>query len=130
MKKILNEFKEFALKGSMFDMAIGVIMGGAVSKVVGSMVNDLITPLISLIAGNQASLAEKAWIVGEVSIKYGSFISVVIDFLITALVIFLMVKLLNSFRKKKEEQKPAATPEPNKTEILLQEILEELRKNK
>ena len=134
MKKFINEFKEFALKGSMFDMAIGVIMGSAVSKVVSSIVTDLITPLISLVTGGTAALSEMVFTINGVNFNYGLFLNNVIDFVIIALIIFLMVKGLNKVRtlalaKKKEEEKPVE-PEISSTDKLLMEILEELRKQK
>ena len=130
MKKFLNEFKEFALKGSMFDMAIGVIMGGAVSKVVSSIVSDLVTPLITLISGGETALTEKMWVVNGAEFKYGLFLNNVVDFLLTALIIFMMVKMINKVRtlsKKQEEEKPAPAPEISSTDKLLMEILEELK---
>lgn len=133
MKKFMNEFKEFALKGNMFDMAIGVIMGAAVSKVVSSIVSDLVTPLITLISGGTTALTDKMWVVNGAEFKYGLFLSNVIDFFMTALIIFLMVKGINKVRnlsllKKQEEEKAAPKPEISSTDKLLTEILEELKK--
>lgn len=134
MKKLLNEFKEFAIKGNMFDMAIGVIMGAAVSKVVSSIVSDLVAPLITLVLGDNSALSEKVWVVGMAEFKYGLFLSNVIDFLMTAVIIFLMVKMINKVRnlsqKKEEVEEKPAEPEISSTDQLLIEILNELKKQK
>ncbi len=127
MKKFLNEFKEFALKGSMMDLAIGMIIGAAFTSIVSSLVNDVINPIIGIFTGKidfsqlfleldgqaYASLdaAEEA---GAAVLKYGSFISNIINFVITALVVFLIVKILNTVRKKAESKKEAA-PATTKT---------------
>lgn len=129
MKKILEEFKEFALKGSMFDMAIGVIMGGAVSKVVTSIVTDIVTPLISIVTGGEQQFVDLVWTLNGVTLNVGLFINNLIDFFVTAVIIFCLVKALNTFRKKKEEPVPAV-PEISSTDQLLMEILEELKKQK
>lgn len=133
MKKFLKEFKEFAVKGNMFDMAIGVIMGGAVTKVITSIVTDLMNPLIGLVVGKGANLADLKFTVNGVDFTYGVFLNNLLDFLLIALMIFLMVKGINKMRnlKKGEEVKEAPIePEISSTDKLLTEILEELKKQK
>lgn len=133
MKKFLKEFKEFAVKGNMFDMAIGVIMGGAVTKVITSIVTDLMNPLIGLVVGKGANLADLKFTVNGVDFTYGVFLNNLLDFLLIALMIFLMVKGINKMRnlKKDEEVKEAPIePEISSTDKLLTEILEELKKQK
>ena len=113
IKKEADEFKKFISRGSVVDMAIGVIIGGAFGKIVSSLVNDIIMPLVGVVLGGLdfSSLSIK---VGDASIKYGSFIQSVVDFLIIALCIFTMLQILNSLKEKadkklghkKEEEKP------------------------
>jgi large conductance mechanosensitive channel len=98
---ILKEFKEFASKGNAMDMAVGVIIGGAFQKIVTSLVEDIIMPAISIFTGN-VDFSELAWKVGDASIKYGNFITAIIDFLIIAFSIFIALKVANSFNKKME----------------------------
>lgn len=122
MKKFLNEFKEFAMRGNMMDLAIGIIIGGAFTTIVNSLVNDVINPLLGLIIGDidfsnlfialdgntYATLAE-AEELGVSVFKYGSFISNVINFIIMALVVFILVKIINHIRNiGKKEEAPAA----------------------
>lgn len=136
---MLKEFKEFALKGNVFDMAVGVIVGGAFGKIVTSLVNDIIMPLIGLMLGgldftslkillSDAVLNEAGEVVKEASyLAYGNFIQNIVDFLIIAFSIFMMVKVANKMHKQKEE---APAPEPPKgptTEELLADILAELK---
>jgi large conductance mechanosensitive channel len=129
MSSFVKEFKEFAMKGNVMDMAVGVIIGGAFGKIVSSLVDDVIMPIVGVLTGgiNFTDLSIK---VGEATVKYGSFIQNVIDFLIIALCIFLMIKGMNSLSKKKaaEPEAPAA-PEPSAEEKLLGEI-RDLLKNK
>ncbi len=131
---LISEFKTFALKGNVMDMAVGVIIGGAFGKIVSSFVNDVIMPPIGLILGNvdfkdlEFILKEAAGEVPAVSLKYGLFINNIIDFLIVALTIFVVIKGINSFKRKQEEA-PAAAPAPSKEEVLLTEI-RDLLKNK
>lgn len=106
MKKFMAEFKEFALKGNVIDMAVGVIIGAAFKAIVDSLVNDILTPFLGLFGGMDFS--EYVFTVNGVVIKYGSFITAIINFVIMALIIFLFVKGINSLkdiRKKKEEEK-------------------------
>ena len=98
---MLKEFKEFALKGNIMDMAVGVVIGGAFQKIVNSLVNDIIMPAISVLTGN-VDFSDMVFTVGNASIKYGSFITTIVDFLIIAFSIFLVVKYLNKLNKLKE----------------------------
>lgn len=131
--KMLQEFKQFAMRGNVMDMAIGIIIGAAFGKIVSSIVADVIMPPIGLLLGGvdfsslAFTLREGSEGVAPVLIKYGVFINTVIDFVIIAFAIFLVVKGINSM-KRKEEEKPAAPPAPTKSEILLEEIRNELRK--
>ncbi len=133
MKKFIQEFKDFAIKGNMFDMAIGMIIGSAFTGLVKSFVDFLINPLIAVCTGGTTDFSAYVWVVNEVEIKYGSFISGLINFLITAVVIFMMVKFVNKLRtinEKKEEvvvEEAPKEPEISSTDKLLMEILEELK---
>ena len=98
---MLKEFKEFALKGNIMDMAVGVVIGGAFQKIVNSLVNDIIMPAISVLTGN-VDFTDMVFTVGDASIKYGSFITTIVDFLIIAFSIFLVVKYINKLNKLKE----------------------------
>lgn len=124
MKKFFREFKEFAMKGNVMDMAIGVVVGGAFSKIVSSLVSDMIMPAISLLTG-KISLSDLSVTLetgGEpIVLAYGMFLQTVLDFLIIAFSIFLVIKLINKFHRKKEET-PAPPPAPSKEEVLLTEI--------
>ncbi len=122
-----KEFKEFISKGNIFDMAIGVIIGGAFGKIVTSLVDNILMPLIGLIIGGLdfSSLSIK---VKDAEIAYGLFLQNVVDFLIVALCIFFIVKLISKFKKKQEEApKPA---EPSEEVLLLREIRDTLKKHK
>ena len=131
--KMLQEFKQFAMRGNVMDMAIGIIIGAAFGKIISSIVGDVIMPPIGLLLGGvdfsnlAVTLKEGSEGVQPVLLKYGVFINTVIDFLIIAFAIFMVVKGINAM-KKKEEEKPAAPPAPTKSEILLEEIRNELRK--
>ncbi|HEY4198525.1 MAG TPA: large-conductance mechanosensitive channel protein MscL [Mucilaginibacter sp.] len=126
---IIKEFKEFAMRGNVVDLAVGVIIGAAFGKIVTSLVNDVIMPPIGYLTGgidfkNLKVLikpADPANKVAEVAINYGNFINTVIEFLIVAFCIFMVVKAINSL-KKPEEAAPAAEPIPTKEEVLLTEI--------
>ena len=135
--KILHEFKQFALKGNVVDMAVGIIIGVAFGKIVSSLVNDLIMPPLGLAIGGmdfsdlnvilkQAGVDEAGNAIAAVTLNYGAFIQTAIDFLIVAFAIFLLVKAMNHM--KKEEPAPAAAPEPTKEEKLLTEIRDLLKK--
>ena len=105
---MLKEFKEFALKGNIMDMAVGVVIGGSFQKIVNSLVNDIIMPSISVITGN-VDFSDMVFTVGDASIKYGNFITTIVDFLIIAFSIFLVVKYINKLNKIKELGDLAAT---------------------
>ena len=120
-----KEFKEFAIKGNVVDLAIGVIIGGAFGKIVTSLVNDIIMPLIGLMLGG-IDFTSLELQVGTAVVKYGAFIQSVVDFLIVAFSIFLFVRSINRM-KKKEEEKPKE-PTPSKEEILLTEIRDLLKR--
>jgi len=130
---MMQEFKKFAMRGNVMDMAIGIIIGAAFGKIISSVVGDVIMPPIGLLLGgvdfSNLAITLKAGSEGvePVLLKYGVFINTVIDFLIIAFAIFIVVKGINSM-KRKEEEKPAAPPAPTKSEILLEEIRNELRK--
>ena len=128
----VKEFKEFAVKGNVMDMAVGVIIGGAFGKIVSSLVDDVIMPVVGKLTGGVdfTTLSVK---LGEgedaAKLAYGQFIQNIIDFVIVALCIFIMIKLMNKLTKKKEEEAPAAPAEPSNEEKLLTEI-RDLLKNK
>ena len=135
--KIIQEFKEFAIKGNVVDMAVGIIIGGAFGKIVTSLVNDVIMPPIGMIIGGvnfnglrlvlKSATVDAAGVASpEVAVNYGAFIQVLFDFIIVAFCIFMMIKGLNSLKKKKEEA-PAAPPAPTKEEVLLTEIRDLLK---
>ncbi|MCK9254748.1 MAG: large-conductance mechanosensitive channel protein MscL [Bacteroidales bacterium] len=134
---MLKEFKEFALKGNLIDMAIGIIIGAAFGKVVASLVADVIMPPLGLLIGGvnftDLSIVLKS-AVGEdpaVTLNYGAFVQVAIDFLIIAFAIFMVIKGINSFKKKEEAApEPEPTPEPTSEEILLTEIRDLLKDKK
>ncbi len=133
----LKEFKEFAMRGNVMDMAVGVVIGGAFGKIVSSFVSDIIMPPLGALIGGvdfsnlaitikQATVDAAGEVVPAVTINYGTFINTLIDFIIIALAIFLMVKGINSMHKKKVEE-PAAPPAPTKEEVLLTEIRDILK---
>lgn len=131
---VMQEFKDFAVKGNAVDMAVGIVVGAAFGKIVSSFVADVIMPPIGVLLGgvNFSDLAltiQEA--VGEapaVVIKYGSFIQTVIDFTIIAFAIFMVIKAINSMKKEEiVEEKPAVEPEPSKEEVLLTEIRDLLK---
>lgn len=130
MGKIITEFKEFAMRGNVMDMAVGVIIGGAFGKIVSSLVDDVLMPIIGMITGG-VDFSNLAFTIGEANIKYGMFIQNIIDFVIVAFCIFMMIKGMNKLSKKKEEEPaaPAPEPEPTAEEKLLAEI-RDLLKNK
>ena len=127
MSKFAKEFREIISRGNVMDLAVGMIIGSAFTAIVNSLVNDILMPVIGLIIGKVdfSSLAIK---VGDASINYGLFIQNIIDFLLIALVIFLMVKGINKLHHKKEEE-PAAPAEPSEEVKLLTEIRDSLKKD-
>ncbi len=133
--KIAGEFKEFISRGNVVDMAVGIIVGSAFTRIVNSLVQDLVTPLIGyLIKGINFTqimytFPDTIGTEAEVSLRYGAFAQTVIDFLLISLVVFLIVKLLNRLRRKKEAEKPAPPPEPKRSDeaVLLTEIRDLLK---
>lgn len=123
MQKFIAEFKEFAIKGNALELAVAVIVGTAFGKIVTSLVNDLIMPLFGVILGG-FNFQDLVVIVGKSQIKYGSFLQSVVDFLLVALSIFLMVKLINRISKKKEEVEENTKTKLESEELL---ILKEIR---
>ncbi|MCO6495308.1 MAG: large-conductance mechanosensitive channel protein MscL [Bacteroidetes bacterium] len=125
---LLKEFKEFAVRGNVVDLAVAVIIGGAFGQIITSFVNDVITPLLLNPALEAANLKDIAELTIFGTVKYGNFLSNVINFIIIAFVLFMMIKGISSL-KKKEEVAPAAPPAPSNEEKLLTEI-RDLLKNK
>ncbi|MCS6990733.1 MAG: large-conductance mechanosensitive channel protein MscL [Chitinophagales bacterium] len=135
--KIIKEFKEFALRGNLIDIAVGFVMGAAFGKLTTAFIDGIVMPLVGLIQGKD--LSDWEWVVkpavvqngtvtsAAVTVKYGTFISVAIEFLLIAWVMFLVVKAINMLRRKQQEE-PAAPPEPSAQEKLLMEIRDLLKK--
>lgn len=123
--KTIKEFKEFISKGNVIDLAVGVIIGKAFSQIVSSLVNDIIMPLIGIVIGgiNLTNLTLK---LGDATVNYGVFLQNILDFLIVALCIFIFVKIINKFNRKKET--PPAPPKKDDKTILLEEIRDLLKK--
>lgn len=135
MKKFLQEFKEFAMRGNMIDMAVGIIIGAAFGKIVSSLVADVIMPPLGLLIGGvdftdlAITLKRATGDDPAVLLRYGAFLQTVVDFLIVAFAIFLMVKGINSLRRKQADKPtPAAPPAPTAEEKLLTEIRDLLKK--
>ena len=140
MKKMIEEFKKFAFKGNVVDMAVGVIIGGAFGKIVTSLVNDVVMPLLGALIGGMdfkafkfvlspAVLNEAGEVVTpEAAVLYGNFIQNIVDFLLIALSIFVFIKIMNNFKKKEEESAPPPPPAGPTTEELLTEIRDLLKK--
>ena len=144
MSKFIQEFKKFAMRGNVIDMAVGIIIGGAFGKIVSSIVADLIMPAVGLLVGG-INFSDMKWVIKEavldgetevspeVAITYGNFVQVVIDFIIIAFAVFLLVKGVNALanaRKKEEEAKPAAPAAPPADIQLLTEIRDLLKEKK
>jgi len=144
MKKFFEEFKAFAMRGNVIDMAVGVVIGGAFGKITTSIVNDIIMPLISMLTGGIV-FSDWKWVLKEavlnadgteaaaaVSVNFGNTIAVILDFIIIAFAIFCMIKAMNKLHQKKEEAPaaPPAPPEPSAEEKLLTEIRDLLKEQK
>ena len=142
MKNFFAEFKTFAMRGNVIDMAVGVVIGGAFGKITTSIVNDIIMPFISVITGGvdftqwkivlRAAVANAEGVIDpatEVAIRYGNTIAIILDFIIIAFAVFCMVKALNNLHKKKEEPAPAPEPEvePAPPAPTAEELLSEIR---
>lgn len=128
MKKFLEEFKQFIARGNVMDMAVGVIIGGAFSAITGSLIDDIIMPLLGIFTGS-ISFAALAFEVNGAVIAYGNFIQAVLNFLVMAFVVFCLVKGLNKLHRKKEEA-PPPPPEPSNEEKLLTEIRDLLKETR
>ncbi|MDP1621385.1 MAG: large-conductance mechanosensitive channel protein MscL [Bacteroidales bacterium] len=139
--KMLKEFKEFAMRGNMIDLAVGVIIGAAFGKVIGSLVNDIIMPPIGVLVGGmdfktlaltirEATMDPLTGKVAKeaVTINYGNFIQTLVDFTIIAFAIFMMIKAVMKMSRKQAEEAPAAPPAPTKDQELLTEIRDLLKK--
>ena len=141
MKKFFAEFKEFALKGNVMSMAVGVIIGGAFQSIVTALTGDFINPLIASVGGSEiAGMIRLPWVdysnltpeeIEKLALNYGHFITTVINFFILALILFMMIKGMNKLmalgKKKEEEEKAAEPPAPSKEEVLLTEIRDLLK---
>ena len=142
MGKILQEFKKFAMRGNVIDMAVGVIIGGAFGKIVSSLVADVVMPLVGLLVGG-INFTQLKWVIKpavmdgdkvvtpEASLNYGNFIQVTFDFLVIAVAVFLMVKGINPLSRKKKEEAATVTPPAPSAEVqLLTEIRDLLKEKK
>ncbi len=141
MANLLKEFKEFAMKGNVIDMAVGVVIGAAFGKIVSSLVDDIIMPLVGVATGGM-NFTDYKWVIQdavaqgteiikpEVTMNWGAWVQTIVDFLIVAFCIFTAIKFMNKLRRNKEEEAaaPAPAPEPTKEEVLLTEIRDLLRR--
>ena len=144
MKKFFEEFKAFAMRGNVLDMAVGVVIGGAFGKITTSLVNDIIMPLISMITGGvdfsawkwvlKAAVMEGTEVIKpEIAVNFGNLVSVVLDFIIIAFAVFCMLKVINKMHDRlskpepEAEEEPEEEPEPTKEELLLTEIRDLLK---
>lgn len=131
---MVSEFKDFAMKGNVVDMAVGIIIGAAFGKIVASFVNDILMPPLGLAMGGvnftdlSIILKEAQGEVEAVAINYGAFTQTIVDFLIVAFAIFIGIKAMNSMQKAREEEEAEAPPEPSAEEVLLTEIRDLLKK--
>jgi len=132
----VKEFKEFAMKGNVVDMAVGIVIGAAFGKIVSSFVSDVLTPPLGYLIGGVdftgLAVTLPAVMDGQeaVTIRYGQFIQTVFDFVIVAFAIFLAIKALNRMRRKEVEAPPAAPPAPPREQVLLEEIRDLLKQNR
>lgn len=128
MKNFLEEFKAFAMRGNVMDLAVAVVIGAAFGKITTSLVNNIIMPLFGAVLGG-VDFTDKAIAIGDASITYGVFIQSIIEFVIIAFAIFVVIKLLSRLQKKEEEKPPEEkTIEPTEEIVLLREIRDALRK--
>ncbi|MCE0741420.1 large conductance mechanosensitive channel protein MscL [Bacillus sp. G16] len=121
-----KEFKAFAMRGNIVDLAIGVVIGGAFGKIVTSLVNDIIMPLVGLLLGG-LDFSGLSFTFGEAVVKYGSFIQTIVNFLIISFSIFIVIRTMNGLRRKKEAEEEAAEEAPDAQEELLKEIRDLLK---
>ena len=130
-KGFIAEFKEFIARGNVLDMAVGIIIGGAFTSIVNSLVSDIIMPFMAIFTG-KVSFNTLVLMVGNTIIPYGNFIQNIVNFLIVSFAVFIMVKAINNMRRKQEAEPepeaPAAPPEPSEEVILLREIRDNLKK--
>ena len=139
MKKFFEEFKAFAMRGNVIDLAVGVVIGGAFGKITTSIVNDIIMPLISMLTGG-INFSEWKWVLkeavldaegavtaAEVAVNFGNTIAIILDFIIIAFAVFCMVKGINSLHRKKEEPAPEPAPEPEPEPSAEEKLLAEIR---
>lgn len=134
MSKFVSEFKEFISRGNVVDMAVGIIMGSAFTAIVNSLVTDIVTPVVGMICAG-VNIADLFVSIGSAKLQYGLFLQAILNFLIIALVVFCMVKAINTARakadalkKKKEEEKPVEEEKPDPQLVLLEEIRDLLAK--
>ncbi len=139
MANFFKEFKDFAMKGNVIDMAVGVIIGAAFGKIVSSLVDDIIMPLVGVATGGMnftdykwviqkaAVDAQGAVLTPEVTMNWGAWVQTIVDFVIVAFCIFVAIKFMNNLRKKQAEEPAPAAPEPTKEEVLLTEIRDLLK---
>ena len=139
MKKFFEEFKTFAMRGNVIDLAVGVVIGGAFGKITTSIVNDIIMPVISILTGGisfedwkfvlkEAVLAADGTVeAAEVAITYGNTIAIILDFIVIAFAVFCIVKAINSLHRKKEEPAPEPAPEPEPEPSAEEKLLTEIR---
>lgn len=131
---MMSEFRDFAMRGNVVDMAVGIVIGGAFGKIVGSFVNDVLMPPIGMLIGGvdftnlAVTLKEASGDVAAVTLNYGSFVQTVVDFVIIAFAIFMVIKAMNRMKKKEEAAPPPAPPKPSAEETLLTEIRDLLKK--
>ena len=126
---MMKEFKEFISRGNVMDMAVGIIIGGAFTAIVSSLVADIITPIIGMLMGG-VDFSSLAVTVGSANLTYGNFIQAIINFLLVAWVLFMIVKAMNKMKRKEEEKpaEPEAPSEPPEDIVLLREIRDSLKK--
>ena len=131
---MIKEFRDFAMRGNVVDMAVGVIIGGAFGKIVSSLVSDIIMPPIGMLLGG-VDFANLEWVIKEavgttpaVSIKYGLFLNTIVSFSIVAFAMFMIIRGMNSLEKKEPPPAPAAPPKPSNQELLLMEIRDALKR--
>ena len=126
---MMKEFKEFISRGNVMDMAVGIIIGGAFTAIVSSLVADIITPIIGMLMGG-VDFSSLAVTVGSANLTYGNFIQAIINFLLVAWVLFMIVKAMNKMKRKEEEKpaEPEAPAEPPEDILLLREIRDSLKK--